>query len=431
MKKQLAIALIIALGSFCSCRREFTIPPPPGDSTANDINVNIYYYDDIDQGQDQWELIINEPSGKLLLDTVAPANTTIKAHLQTTSRLVNVSTVIYDASYNFYTALTYRNVNPRSWTGLPFPGNTLVPVDTLTSTTATAYYTHPPYLSNPNGGYNYIWMSDYIASGGVNTVDYEPAYPAYQPGGLLTLNYQRHLNNPVYLLFPQLGLYNFHQPPVSGNDTVDLSHIDTAVMINYSLPSSFSPQSAWLMGYADTADPTKSMTLYNNFFDGSLPVDVEFPSRGIPACQLIFSAGNAATNEYLTYDGYVSHPASSINWLTAADYTLRSNAQDSFAVSFGSQTPSIYTMNWIAGPVYYEIYSAPDGATLHPFTWFSHLGSKLLQNQPLTSLTPWYFSFQQNTGIPSDFTGLLNFYAVPHPNKAPLGTTITGYQLTF
>ena len=430
MKKHLAYAFALLLLSFCSCRKIFPIPPPPVDSTA--IAIDFTDHDNFDSlHQDKWELIINEPSGKLLLDTVANENTAIKATLHSSSQLVNFTLVEYLSSFGTrYTITTYRNVDPRTWKGLPSQ-SFLGPVnaDPVSFTSAQLNYIHPPSL--PIQNYPDITLSTSRASSGFSVLSYDPNYAAYQPGGLLSVSYNRAGNNPIYTLMPQLGLYKFHAP-TSNNDTVDLSHLDTAVSVNYSLPASFTPQSTDLFGYSDTTDLTKSTQLYDNFYDGELPADVEYPRTGVQTYELIEYVANTS-NQGLYFYSYGSKVPATINWVNPTDFTISANQQDSFSVAYNGAKPSFYSMNWQAGNnIYFEIYSAPDGTVLHPYTWFSGLGSKLLQGQNLASMKPSFAVFTDVTGLPADLNGALNYYGTAAPRvSAPVGSTIMQYQISF
>ena len=435
MKKHLAYTLLLLFVTLYSCRKDSSTPPLSDLNLTNrDITVNLTYTDNFDSlHKDQWELIISEAAGKVLLDTVAPVNTALRANLHLNVYEVNVTSVFYNAALNRYNVTTYRNVNPQAWTALPSPYLNIPQEDTLSPTVATTYYTHPPYLSNfESSDFNDILVSDNTISVGLPAAsNYQPSDPAYQPGGLLTAYSFHYGNNSTYLLFPQLGLYNFHTPPATGNDTVDLTHMDTAVMINYSLPPTFNMLSTNLFGYTDTTNLSRSMLLFENDYGSyfQYPADLEYPPSGVQAYFSEIQGVNNNTDEYIGYFTYGTKVPSSINWPTTANYTVHANLQDSFAVSFNGVSPAYYTMNWQSANIYFEIYSAADGATLHPYTWFTHLASKLLQGQSIPSLTPSFFYFVQSVGLPSDYNGYLNVFATTAaPITVPLGTAVTAYD---
>jgi hypothetical protein len=440
MKKPLTHAFVLLCITLYSCHKDNTTTPAPAsylNIPNQDIALHLTYTDNNDTlKKDQWEVIISEPAGKVLLDTVAPVNTALMASLHTNAYAVNVTSVFYSATWNTYQVTTYKGVNPRNWTALPNAYAGFPPVETLPQTVTTSYYIHPPYLNNfESTDFNDIIVSDYTLSLGLaNPVNYQPSDPAYQPGGLLTVANFHHGNNPVYTLFPQLGLYNFHTMPATGNDTVDLTHMDTAVMVNYPVPSSYSIFYSGLLGYTDTTDLSRSMTLFtNDAYSGSqYPATLEYPPTGVQTYTFDLEATSTTTNEYIQYLSYGTKIASSINWVTAADYTLQANLQDSFAVSFNGVKPAFYNMTWQSGRIGFEIYSAPDGVALHPYTWFTHLGSKLLQGQSIPSLAPSSLYFARSVGLPSDYDGYLSAYATPAiPITPPVGTAVTAYSRSW
>jgi hypothetical protein len=435
MRKYLAYALTLSFVTLSSCHKDKPAAPLPLSDLNipnREIAVNLTYSDNTDSlKKDLWELIISEPAGKLLLDTVAPVNTAISAILHTNVYVVDLTYVAYSAQYNDYYTVTYRNVNPGTWKGFPYPGSIEIGgVDQQSTTVATVNYIHPPNLANLNDpNISSIMISDYVYAFGIQNLNYQPGYSAYQPGGLLTANYFRYGNGPVYTLLPQLGLYNFHQPPATGNDTVDLTHMDTVAMVTYPVPAGFTKESCTLYGFTDTTNMDKSMTLSFNLYNLDLPADVEYPPTGVQTYEFFLGTFNTATNEYLTYSSYGPHVAPSINWFNSADYSVHANLQDSISIGFGSAKPTFYRVDLQSGNNYFQIYSPADGATLHPYTWFTHLGSKLLQGQSLSALAPYYIYFEQENGLAIDYNGVMSFYATsPSPTKFPAGAAVTTYQ---
>lgn len=437
MKKILLFVLAISVIALYSCRKDGSPKPiPPLDSSilGQDIIVNIPNTDNYDSANlDRWELIINEPSGKVLLDSVALANTNISAQVHTDALLVDVTFIYYSGVSNNYSTYTYLNVNPRTWTGMPSPGSIFdISIDILNPipTTPTVYYIHPPAIADiNNSSITSVTVSDYLYAYGSTNINYQPADPAYQPGGLLAVSYEHYTNGPVYTSFPQLGLYNFHQPPAAGDDTVDLSHMDTAALVTYNTPSGFTKEVCNLSAFMDTTDLDKSMALSINLYTSGYPADLEVPAKGPQAYQMELSAYNNSTSEFLTYSSYGPKVASSVNWFTAADYTLSASLQDSFLLSFPAAKPLFYRADYVSGNNYFSIYSAPDGKVLHPYTFFTQLGSKLLQGQNLSSLAADYFFIEQEQQLAADYNGLMRYYATtPFSFRYPSGSAVTTYQ---
>jgi hypothetical protein len=64
-----------------------------------------------------YELVISEPGGKVLLDTVAHFYAPVKATLHTNASLVDVTLV--DTNRTLYDITMYKSVNPSTWLNLP------------------------------------------------------------------------------------------------------------------------------------------------------------------------------------------------------------------------------------------------------------------------------------------------------------------------
>ena len=117
MKTAFSAVLLLLLVTASSCHKDHTSPthPLPANTT---ITINLGYSDTIDSlNEDKWELIVKEPGGSLLLDTVVRVNTTISTTLKSSTPLVDLTTVVYYALYeSSYSATTFIGVNPSTWT---------------------------------------------------------------------------------------------------------------------------------------------------------------------------------------------------------------------------------------------------------------------------------------------------------------------------
>jgi hypothetical protein len=111
LKTLLTLSALLLLAVSCkkSESPQSTAQPPTGK-----LSIALSYPYSSTQPAQDFELIISEPGGKVLLDTIAPENTTIEATLQTNAMLVDVTTLAQDADTNL-TVMTYKGVNPASW----------------------------------------------------------------------------------------------------------------------------------------------------------------------------------------------------------------------------------------------------------------------------------------------------------------------------
>src|ERR1700722_11670765 len=122
MKKTFTLCLwrcTLAMG-LIACHKDHNTPIPPTPPVTGKLNINATY-PDFTGTFTNFELIVSEPGGKLLLDTVVAVNTQLTTTLSTDAALVNATTIVYNPAYSQYDVYNYRGVNPSSWSVLSPP----------------------------------------------------------------------------------------------------------------------------------------------------------------------------------------------------------------------------------------------------------------------------------------------------------------------
>lgn len=413
MKKTFTLCLwrcMLAMG-LIACHKDHHSPIPPTPPVTGKLNINTSY-PDYTGTFTNFEFIVSEPGGKLLLDTVVAVNTPLTATLSTDATLVNATTVVYNPGYLQYDVNNYRGVNPNTWNIISPPQfyDVMKPTAYQTSSPSTVVYTHPPAVNDPTSLSNMI-MSDFSQVDNLG-VPYMPSQVTYQPGVSLTINYYNSGNNTLYLLFPQLGLYNFHNYQ-SALDSVDLTHMDTAVEITYTKPASTITALSLLRGFLDTTSQTSSVLLYDAFTPG--PADVEYPTKGVQAYELLYTA-ISTSKEAVTFYFYGPGVPATIPFPASPSYTIVANQSDSFNVQFPGPRPSFYSGNWLAGNTNLTVYASPDSGVVHPLTLLNSLNSKLLSGQSFGNPVVQNLTWEQFPGL--DLGGGLAYFFNPsqYPN---------------
>ncbi|HEY4337230.1 MAG TPA: hypothetical protein VGM89_15070, partial [Puia sp.] len=104
-----------------ACHKDST-PPTPLPPTIGTMAINLLFGSVGDTSNYRFELIISEPGGKVLLDSIAPPNAPVKTTLKTNSKLVDITTIrVYppDGTPDSVLALNiYKSVNPTDWVTL-------------------------------------------------------------------------------------------------------------------------------------------------------------------------------------------------------------------------------------------------------------------------------------------------------------------------
>lgn len=385
--------ICLAVGTLFLCAifscRQINIGPYPGRPPGNTtVSIDLIYPnpDTTDYGT-TFELIISEPGGKILLDTIAPYNAPIVAKMTTSKPLLDVSTVIYSPTFNFYSMIINKSVQPETWEVIP---NNPPPLPYPNGIPGTITYMNAPQV-DPNT----IHFSSLPT-----TSTLEPSVADYA-NGQLDISYSGLSgNNLAYLILPTLGQYSY-QPIHAVNDTISLSQMDTTIKVFFSMPSQYSLAASTMWGYLDTADFTKYLLLYSYY--QSLPLgDLQFPPQGrVPAQKYAVDVeASSQNNEFLVYRTFGAIPPKgtlTVPFPATSIYTLNSTTNDSFSVSFAQQ-PTNYTTNWSAGNINVSINAAPDSMLIRALPLVTSLHSKLLQGQPLSGLALQNFGYETAAG---------------------------------
>ena len=384
----LLTAALCLCGTY-SCRQFLTEPHSLHHHDNGTISIDLIYpnADTTDYGS-TFELIVSEPYGKVLLDTLAPYNAPIIAKMKTKMPLVDVSVILYSPTFNFYLAEVYKSVQPGQWTTIP--GNSF-PLNFPNAIAGTITYTNPPLVD-----WNTVHFSSLPTTSTV-----QPGVSSYNSSEL-DISYSGLAGkNIAYLILPTLNQYSY-QTIQSVNDTISLSQMDSTVPVHFNMPPQYSLASSYMYGYLDTTDYTKYLLLYS-YYQPLAQGDLQYPPRNKVPVQK-YSYGVESTtqnNEFLAFRKFgVAAPVGTLNipFPTTPIYTLNSTKNDSFSVSF-AQAPTNYTTSWSVGNVTMVITTPPDSSQLRPLTLLTTLHSKLLQGQSLSGLALQNFGYETIPGL--------------------------------
>lgn len=331
------------------------------------------------------EVIISESSGgKVLLDTTGPITTSLVASLRTDQKLLDYTVIGYDSGLSQYVISTYKAVDLSNWSSL-IQKDYSAPISPLPSRQASILYTNIPLNQGS------VYLNDYVGSNGFSTLSGPP-----NSYGVTYTQYGS--NNYMYLLFSGTGLYNFHIPQ-GLSDTVDLTHMDTAVMLNFKMPVGYTVSSSNLIGIMDTTDFGRSLILYETFNPGQ--PDMEYPRKLVQKFEPYIYASNGVGQNYFGYYSYGdSIPATLPVPDASAAYTVSSTKNTNFSVKFGSAaSPSYYTTTWNGTGIHWSLYCSPDSTTLNPVGLLTSLNSKMLKGQNLSGIAVAGFGYESAQGF--------------------------------
>ena len=382
MKKLHALPLpTLILLSFIntSCQKSHTTPNSPVDSIPKaTMSINLTIPGDTSIKQS--ELIISEPGGKILLDTVTGPATDVITILHTDATLVNLTLVRSPDSRGTYNITTFNAVNPSSWTYPVTTGDYAYLPPPSPTRQAQLQYTNVPITTNfffSNGINNNVGMS------------YNPATHS------ASVNYQQEPGDYAYLLLSDLGLYSMHVP-TGLSDTVDCTHLDTAGTATLNTVSSYTFNTCVLWGMPDSNSPDRSLYLYENPY-GS-PGVVQYPKKYIQKFMLENIWTGTAYETVYSYNYGDTIARNNYNLPAPGAYTINSNQNNQFSVQFNSVKPCYYETQWGSTGLFWQLYANPDSTAMNPIALLQAQKSKLLQGIDLTAMTHQYFQYENIPG---------------------------------
>jgi hypothetical protein len=395
------LLFILALALVLSCNR--TMNPPPAPPPTAGISINLTYPESNPVYGKQIELIINEPGGAILLDSIIPVNIPIVTTLHTTQKLVDITTVVNDSSAGTIYVTTWKAADPTGWT-TPYPNGYNIYDYNTSGTKAEIYYANLPAPQSPNA----------IFSNGVNSTAFS-AVPSGGPGpapyGSLTINYYRHAGNYAYFCDPIQKLYNLHIP-VGDADTVDLSQMDTAVKVNYYRPG-YSYTACNLVGDMDTTNIKRAILLYlptfGPGFDTTAVQNFCYPPKFVEKYELRVYAHTLDKKNYISYYSYGPQVPATMPFPDSTGYVLNSTLPDNISFTFLNVNPSYVGSQWItaSSKVNWTLFSSPDSTQLHPLSMLTSFHSKMLQQQDLSTLS--YYSWGYGTADQLNYQSYFSF----------------------
>lgn len=408
---RLLASFSLLLFTIAACQKSSAPAQPSRPTTASADSLKLNF--SIDYPQDVTiELLLTEPSGKLLLDTIVnfAANTTTKftAGAATIATRFDFTTVILVSGTSTYNVVTYKGVNPATW-------NTIYPDDyrikypeNLGISVTNQFFTNLPAGAIPAGSdawYHFVLNSYYATAN--SGFGYDATH------NTLDVNTYRFYYNPtyIYLLFPDLGLYRFYSP-ASAADTISLSRMDTAtaLTINRTPSNNLFITSSALYGIVDTTDLTKSIALNAPYVLAH--ADYYLPKTPMQKYEFILPASDANPLDLVTFYSYDSTIPTTPSYLDPNSFTILSEQPDSFAIRFNDTLPTYYYVDWLVNGKYtYRVFESPDSTIMHPQRYLTALNPKLVRGIPLTTFQPHDIQIEDVAGF--NFASYLSYATNP------------------
>jgi hypothetical protein len=393
-------------------------------NTNGTMNLNLTYPYKTITGT--FELIINEPGGKVLIDSLAQDQIPIILALKTNANLVDVTYIyVLDSNQSIptYAVCVYKDVNPSKWVNLR-TGELGITYPKSATVQSNLTFTNYPTSAITTGNV----FNSFIFENGIRN-DYTNAlyYDAYNT---LALTYQSHNGVDDYFVIPQLGLYKLFLP--TGNDTLDISVMDTVSSVTFvrNTPFTLIYPGCIFNGIPDTTDLSKSVS-FLDIFNTVVPpnADMQFPKTPMQKYEIGVAAMNSV-NDYPYYYGYVSSPPTQLSFPDASSFSVVSQQNDNFGVTFTNPNLSSFCTTYIAdATVQVNFWSPPDSTAFQPISFLTIQKSKLLNGVSLSDLTLKTFQFTNVPGF--TYADYLDYVCNPNLVQTHKITTYTSYLRAF
>jgi hypothetical protein len=359
-------------GALFSCSKEIDPVPelnePDPVAELNTYDFSFRFDSQITVAQD-FELIISQQDGKILLDTLLATKTKHALQVKSTEPKWNVTAISGNPANNTYIIRTYLQIRPDNWDIVNNPR-------------------HPLSNQIASGVIQYNNIPDGRT---IFSTQERRSFSTKIEDNTMTLNYTRLVpQDMAYLLSVSQSKYIFTQIE-SAQHQVDFSQAIAASKKTLELPAGISSYGSYLYGYPKAGDYSKQMLLFDSAPISNTDYDVLYPSTNIEEYDL--------TVGYLDQEGYAhsytflgKSVPSDIGFEAKPNFEVKSATLDEVQVAFGNNKPSTYTSFWIATDESlkgnWQVYAPSELTTFKPKAFLENLNSKLLKEKDLNLLKP-------------------------------------------
>lgn len=186
--------------------------------------------------------------------------------------------------------------------------------------------------------------------------------------------------------------------PKSLRDTVDCTHLDTAVAVTFTPSPYYSFRSSYLIGYPDTNNISSALALYSYWVNPLWSLqELWYPPKYFQkyALQTTFTSNN---KELITAYSYSSNISSNIAYPDPGSYAIGASQNNHFTIGWNASKPTYYYTTWQDSTLTWTLYASPDSVTLNPFAMLTTQSSKMLKGTNLSSLVLADFQFENVSG---------------------------------
>ncbi|MCJ8165416.1 hypothetical protein MKJ04_11230 [Pontibacter sp. E15-1] len=328
MRKSYLLPLLLIL-ALTSCNEGKDNPEPE----AKAVSFN-FRLDPLPEATKDFELILSQKDGKVLLDTMLTGRTSHALTIKSNDTKFDVTTVYQNPNTTAYSMRTYIQVNPDGW----HIDEQLTNWEEDKSRPTVVNYTNVNPFKGPS-----------VQFGAMHAELYRSQFVG-QNDDMLRVEYNRQFPTDLtYLLLPEQGKYIFAEvtSPVT---YVDFSNAATAVkhkFINSTPDGVYGSYLVGLYGYPETGNEKNRVTLYVSA-NNPPEYDLQYPPTGIKEFLLIVSYLKYQNNKGYRHDYYHIGPTipTELPFIPEADFSVAKSQFNDFQIQFAEDKPSTYSTMW-------------------------------------------------------------------------------------
>jgi hypothetical protein len=320
------VIFLLGLLTFAACKKEVTPQPePPVTQQAPERDISLAYVYSMNS---QVEVIVTDTAANFLLDTLLSSNDMHFLKVYSEQTKFNITTVDRMDSNNRTYVQTFYQVLPDHWNiNQPYTAGFYDP-DHTGEVNGTIYYDNTPAIAQGQqfqigdasaGGYN-----------GYNKM-YSEAYKSKLP-------------YHSCLLFPEQKLYCLYDA-TSTVDTVDISHLDSALTYTYEKTSPLNIIYRDVTIYEKKDDASSRVRFWHSTYPEPTPYyDIMYPSKGAQQYLVNFVAVDANDQPSFTTQ-FSDTIQTQVDFLDSSYYHITIHDSLHFDISFPKVLPSFYNVN--------------------------------------------------------------------------------------
>lgn len=392
---------LLLLGTLMACEKdETTINPDPAPGTAPDKAVQNYSfnfrYDPAQVNVKEYELILSQKDGEVLLDTLISTRSTHALQVRSGETELDITTIFKNPETGKIYIKSYLQIQPVNW-HIDEGFSSIVKGE---EGGGRINYTNIPYDSK------FIFASKQAngtASSTPNTTD-----------NLRFVNYNRLLpTDLVYILLLNHEKYMFTEVSSAITD-VDFSGAETALKKKYTTPANITKYRSFLYGYDKAGDYSKRLFLYTSDIQPSDDYDVLYPSTVIEEFELnsFYTDAQGFRHAY-SYLGAAL--PEEIGFAAEADFKVNKSEVNDFQAEFGEDKPSSLLTYWTANQAsleaYWYIYASPEETAYKPQDFLDKLKAQTLAGKNTSAFSLSIVQSQKAEGF--SYQALRAYYANP------------------